>query len=399
MEGDVSMIYQYLPVDRIHYGINVVEDQLVNEIQRINGSKLLLVTTKSILKTEVYKAMLDNLHAIGMEVYVKLIKQHVPGEILMGDIIKIKDFGPDIIVSCGGGSPIDAGKILSLVLAENINKEEDLYAYSENMQKEKATMENYIPNFAIPTTLSAAEFTSIAGTTNKRDRVKYKFYHLNMTPQLVFLDPTFTIDTPDWLWLSTGMRAVDHAVETLYSPTPNPVNTGLALQALEKLNKYLPLAKQYPENLEYRLECQLGAWLSLFSVDNIKLGLSHSIGHQLGALYDIPHGLTSAIMLPSVMEFLLPRTYHQLVKITEILGVSNSELSIEDNAKKAPRLIRDLVKSLEIPHRLRDFDVSQESIPKLIENILVDIRSEKNEFVIETKDLKMEISKLVEAVW
>ncbi|WP_435763218.1 hypothetical protein [Oceanobacillus sp. CF4.6] len=92
-------------------------------------------------------------------------------------------------------------------------------------------------------------------------------------------------------------------METLYSPAPNPVKTSLSLQSLENLYKYLPLTKQDPDNLEYRLQCQIGAWLSLFFVDNIKLGLSNSIGHLLGAFYNIPHGMTSAIMLPSVMGF------------------------------------------------------------------------------------------------
>ena len=164
----------------------------------------------------------------------------------------------------------------------------EIYAYSENIREKRIKMENFIPNFAIPTTLSASEFTSIAGTTSSQDNIKYKFSHLNMTPSQVFLDPIFTIDTPEWLWTSTGIRAVDHAVETLYSPNPNPINTNLALQALKNLYHYLPLTKAHPYNLEFRLECQLGAWMSLFSIVNIKLGLSHSIGHQLGALYNIP---------------------------------------------------------------------------------------------------------------
>lgn len=393
------MMYQFLPVDRIHFGINIVEEQLVNEIRRSNGSRVLIVTTNSLLKTTAYNKILHALRTNKIEYLVTLSKQHVPGEFLMEDIKEIKDFKPDVIVSCGGGSPIDAGKILSLILSEDIETEEDLYLYSENLGKKRPKMENAIPNFSIPTTLSASEFTSIAGTTNKQDYVKYKFHHLHMTPKLVFLDPTFTEDTPEWLWLSTGMRAVDHAVETLYTPIPNPINTSLALEALKKLYTYLPLTKKHPENLEYRLECQLGAWLSLFSVDNIKLGLSHSIGHQLGAMYNIPHGMTSAIMLPAVMKFLLPRTYEEQAKITDVLGIRNPIHSTEENAKLAPELIKNLVKTLRIPHRLRDFDVSIESVPTLIENILYDIRSEGNEFVIGTRNLENEIKNLVESVW
>nr|WP_263326599.1 iron-containing alcohol dehydrogenase [Neobacillus sp. Marseille-Q6967] len=393
------MFYQFLPVERIHYGANVVAEQLVSEIKTINAAKALIVTTNSILKTKAYKNMINTLHENNIETFVTCSKQHVPGNILMKEINEISQFNPDLIISCGGGSPIDAAKILSLVLAEGIQSEKDLYPFAENIKQKKTMMKHSIPHIAIPTTLSASEFTSIAGTTNSEDHVKYKFSHLNMTPKFVFLDPVFTIDTPDWLWISTGIRAVDHAVETLYTPVPNSINTSLALQALKKLYDYLPLSKENPANLEYRLECQVGAWLSLFSVVNIKLGLSHSIGHQLGALYDIPHGMTSAIMLPHVMKFLLPRTYKEQAQIAEALCKGDFKRDTEELARIAPKLIGGLIEDLEVPHRLRDFNVPRESIPLVVKNILKDIHGEENTFVLGTKDLTEEITNLLEAAY
>lgn len=390
------MFYQFLPVDKVHYGIGVVKQELLDEIK---GKKILIVTTNSLTKNKAFQETMKMLKNNGIELYTVYSKQHVPGDILMEDINGVYQFSPDMMISCGGGSAIDAGKILSLVLSENIEKEEDLYVYSENIREKVASMKNPLPHLTIPTTLSAAEFTSIAGTTNPRDQVKYKFSHLNMTPKQVFLDPEFTVETPEWLWLSTGMRAMDHAVETLYSPQINPVNTSLALTAITKLHQNLKLSKEYPENLEYRLECQIGAWLSLFSNVNIKLGLSHSIGHQLGSLFDIPHGLTSAIMLPHVMRFLLPRTYTEQVQITEVLGKSNPSNSLKENAELAPNLIKELVIDLDIPHRLRDFNVTKEGINQVVQNILIDIRGENNPFVTGLKDLEMEIATLLEAAW
>ncbi|MBM4761811.1 iron-containing alcohol dehydrogenase [Bacillus sp. B15-48] len=393
------MIYQYLPVERIHYGINCVKEQLVNEIVKSNGKRLLVVTTNSMLKTNAYKKLIDDLKANDFELYVTCSKQHVPGSVLMEDIHDIRQFNPDFIISCGGGSPIDAAKILSLVLAEGVQSEEELYPYSENVREKTPKMESFLPHIAIPTTLSASEFTSIAGTTNEKDHVKYKFSHLNMTPAFVFLDPVFTTETPEWLWISTGIRAVDHAVETLYTPVPNPVNTSLALQALKKLYLSLPESKKDPTNLEARLECQIGAWLSLFSVVNIKLGLSHSIGHQLGATYNIPHGMTSAIMLPHVMKFLSPRTIAEQAQITEVLGFSQGNGKETENASMASTLIKGLIQNLEIPHRLRDFDVSKDSIPTVVKNILVDIHGEENSFVLNTDDLHTQITALLEEAW
>lgn len=393
------MIYQFLPVDRIHYGVNVVFEKIISEIEKLNGKRILMVTTNSILKTKAYKRMIQSLKKNGLGTYAVCSKQHVPGSNLMKDLKEIRHFQPDLIISCGGGSPIDAAKILSFVLAEGIEEEEDLYPYSESAGEKVISMRDFIPHFAIPTTLSASEFTSIAGVTNERNHAKYKFSHLNMTPKQVFLDPVFCEETPDWLWVSTGIRAVDHAVETLYSPVPNPINTGLALQALKKLHQFLPLSKQNPDNLEYKLECQLGAWLSLFSVVNIKLGLSHSIGHQLGSTFQIPHGMTSAIMLPAVMKYLLPRTKIQQAQIPETLCVSKRDASITENASMAPELIKGLILDLDIPHRLRDFDVSKESITIVVKNILMDIQGEENSFVLNTNDLEKEITALLESVW
>jgi len=393
------MLYQFLPVEQIFYGINVVAKNLVNEINSMGHHKMLIVTTNSMLKTKAYKSLVDLLHENEIEYYEKCIQQHVPGNILMNDIKEIYQFKPDIIISCGGGSPIDAAKILSFVLAEGIMSEAELYPYSENKKEKEIQLKQIIPHIAIPTTLSASEFTSIAGVTNSNDHLKYKFSHLKMTPKLVYLDPVFTLETPEWLWLSTGIRSVDHAVETLYSPLPNPINTGLALQALKKLYKNLPLCKSNSENLESRLQCQIGAWMSLFSVVNIKLGLSHSIGHQLGALYNIPHGMTSAIMLPHVMKFLLPRTFHEQAQIPEVLGMNNSNIDERGTAELAPELISGLIKELKIPYRLRDFNVSKDSVPQVVKNILIDIQGEENGFVLDTKDLNAEITALLEAAW
>ncbi|MBU8906247.1 iron-containing alcohol dehydrogenase [Desertibacillus haloalkaliphilus] len=393
------MIYQYLPVDRITYGVNIVNEQLLQEVQRLHGERILLVTTNSILSTKAYQNMKESLQSSGIALFETCSKQHVPGNILMRDIHAIREFSPNLIISCGGGSPIDAAKILSFVLADDVKTEESLYLYSDNVGAKSIAMKNYIPHISIPTTLSASEFTSIAGVTNGEDHLKYKFSHLNMTPKVVFLDPAFTVETPEWLWISTGIRAVDHAVETLYSPTPNPINTGLALQALKKLYYYLPQSKAEPENLRARLECQIGAWLSLFSVVNIKLGLSHSIGHQLGARFNIPHGMTSAIMLPHVMKFLLSRTYNEQAQIPEVLGKVDIKMSVKDKATIAPGLIKDLIEKLEIPHRLRDFNVSREQLLPLVTNVLKDIQGEENSFVLQTEDLREEITSLLEAAY
>jgi alcohol dehydrogenase class IV len=389
--------YNYLPVKKVHYGEDVVNEMLMHEISQFDAKRILIITTNSLIDSHSYRELVGILNGYG--ILVVKSKQHVPGNLLMDQMNDVCKFKPNLILSFGGGSPIDFGKIVSLVLSENIKTEDDLFEYSVNISNKNVKMSKVIPHFSIPTTLSAAEYTCIAGVTNSVDKAKYGFNHPLLTPKQVFLDPVYTMDTPDWLWLSTGMRAVDHAVETLYSPKRNPVNVSLALNALEYLYHWLPLTKAEPDSLNHRLKCQLGAWMSLFSNINIKLGLSHSIGHQLGSLYDIPHGVTSAIMLPHVMEYLATETYEEQAQIYDALSPERGNIRTEDKAKKAAEFIRGLVIQLEVPHRLRDFDVSKESLSKVVKGILMDIKGEDNQLVLKTGNSEMDLLALLEKAW
>lgn len=393
------MIYQFLPVEKIYYGPNVVQLHLIEEIKKLNAKQVLIVTTRSLLETDFYKKLLDSLKSQDLNVLVSLSKQHVKSQTLFKNINEIKKHSPDLIISCGGGSAIDSGKILSLLLSEEIEDEKELFEYSLHLSKKTIIKDVLIPHFTISTTLSAGDFTSLAGVSSDTNGMKYIYSNVKLTPNICFLDPTYTIKTPEHLWLSSGIRAVDHAVETLYSPKKNPVNTSLALDALKKLFTYLPLTKNDPSNLEYRLQCQLGAWMSLFSNLNIKMGLSHSIGHQLGSQYNITHGITSAIMLPHVMRFLLPKTYQEQAQITEVVNTGRQEMSIKEKAELAPVLIKDLIVSLDIPNQLRDFNVEKKSFDKTVENILTEIHGDESSYLLDTKELKKDLHNLLAKAW
>jgi hypothetical protein len=157
---------------------------------------------------------------------------------------------------------------------------------------------------AVPTTLSAAEFTSSAGITDVQLKVKLSFSHPRMAPIAVILDPAATLETPMELMLSTGMRAMDHAVERWCSVRPHPLGDGLALQAMAMLAANLPAIKARPYDLDPRLNCQLAAWLTQVSaIPGVPNGASHGIGYILGAYAGVPHGITSCISLAATLEW------------------------------------------------------------------------------------------------
>jgi alcohol dehydrogenase class IV len=157
---------------------------------------------------------------------------------------------------------------------------------------------------AVPTTLSAGEFSAIAGVTDERHKVKELFRHPGIIPRAVVLDPAVTVHTPEWLFLSTGIRAVDHCVEGICSNEAHPFADAQALRGLALLARGLPRVKADPSDLQARLDCQMGAWLSMGPLaSGVPMGASHGIGYVLGAVFDIPHGHTSCIMLPAVMRW------------------------------------------------------------------------------------------------
>jgi maleylacetate reductase len=133
------------------------------------------------------------------------------------------------------------------------------------------------------------------------------FAHPGIIPAAVILDPALTLHTPEWLFLSTGIRAVDHCVEGICSAEAHPFADAQALRGLSLLSRGLPGVKADPSDLQARLDCQLGSWLSMGPLaSGVPMGACHGIGYVLGAAFDIPHGHTSCIMLPSVMRWNKP---------------------------------------------------------------------------------------------
>jgi maleylacetate reductase len=181
-----------------------------------------------------------------------------------------------------------------------------------------------------------------------------------MVPRIVILDPEVTVHTPEWLFLSTGIRAVDHAVEDICSVNGQPISEGAAYHALRLLGKRLPAVKADPENSEARLDCQIGAWMSMVgSRTGVSKGASHGIGHVLGGTAGVPHGYTSCIMLPHVH----PVNGEKQARVSEALGRTN---------EPAADVVAALIAGLGLPTRLRDVGVKPEQLDPIAENSMHD---------------------------
>jgi maleylacetate reductase len=212
--------------------------------------------------------------------------------------------------------------------------------------------------------LSAGEYTASAGCTDTARHAKESFSHPLMMPRTVILDPDVSVHTPEWLFLSTGIRAVDHAVEDICSINGQPIAEGASFHALRLLGSGLPAVKSDPSNLEARLECQIGAWMSMVgSQTGVSKGASHGIGHVLGGTAGVPHGYTSCVMLPHVLRFNHPVNAEKQARVSEALG--RPEVPAAD-------AVAELIAGLGLPTRLRDVGVATEQLDLIAEGSMHD---------------------------
>ncbi len=268
----------------------------------------------------------------------------------------------DLIVTVGGGSVTDGAKVVELCLANDVTTVEQLGAFAartapDGSSHRPPTKAPTVRGVTVPTTLSAGEFSAFAGCTDTERMVKESYLHPKMIPITVILDPAVTVHTPEWLFLSTGIRAVDHAVEALCSIASAPYADASAMHALRLLGRGLKGVKSNPQDLDARLDCQTGAWLSMAGVGaGVPMGASHGIGHVLGGTAGVPHGYTSCIMLPHVLRFNEGVNAERQAWVSEALGQPGG---------RAGDVVGALIAGLGLPTRLRDVEVKAEQFDRI----------------------------------
>jgi alcohol dehydrogenase len=226
-----------------------------------------------------------------------------------------------------------------------------------------------MPHIAIPTTLSSAEYDGIFGYTHAG--IKYLSADRRLNPRSVILDPEVTADTPAWLWASTGIRAMDHCIETYLAKTPTPLTDAAAIHGMRMLATNLPLSAHPARGMTSRLQCQLAGWLSMCGVSNVTLGLSHGIGHQLGAKANVPHGITSCVMLPVVLDYVASSLESAQPRLRRIAEAITGEPAAHGSAASAA--VSRLVEQLNLPRRLRDVGVARDQFDEIAEAPMGDL--------------------------
>lgn len=257
-------------------------------------------------------------------------RPHSPESDIVEMMQVIQAHGADGVVSIGGSSIFDTVKIALGRLAD-------------------AGGTRPIPQIAVPTTLSAGEFTSGAGYTDEATQTKRLVLDSRMAPRCVILDAEVTVETPDELWLSSGVKALDHALEAVWAIRPHPYADALALESIRLLVEHLPKGS----DLNSRAACQMAAWMAISAAGAAGMRLSHFLGHQIGARMHIPHGITSCILLPAVMRHLRDQTLDAQCRIAAVMGVREGGRSREAIADAAADRLEQFIADLGLPTSIK----------------------------------------------
>ena len=325
---------------------------LVAQMDRLSASRAFLMVSGTLNRqTDEIEKIRDALAARFAGLF-DAMPQHTPREAVIAATDAARAARADLIVTVGGGSITDGAKAVQLCLANDIRTVADI----DRIRAVKGAVPTInapsVRQISVPTTIAGGEFSSIAGVTNQQTHVKEMLAHRLAMPRAVILDPAITLHTPEWLFLSTGIRAVDHCVEGLCSREAHPYADAQALKGLALLAQGLPRVKADPHDLDARMDCQIGTWLSVGPLaSGVPMGASHGIGYVLGAAYGVPHGYTSCVMLPSVMRWNKSANGERQALVANVMGHPG-----EDAADVLDRFIR----GLGMPRSLGEVRVGKE---------------------------------------
>ena len=294
------------------------------------------------------------------------VSAHSPREDVIAAANAARACGADLLVGVGGGSAIDAAKAVQVCLWHDLRSAEAMEPYRSGAEAAVARPIQPPPGairmLAVSTTLSAPEFTAMAGITDSASHAKQVFVHRWLVPLVAVLDPAATLHTPEGLLYSTAIRSVDHAVECYCSPLATPATEALSLQGLALLARALPAIKADPASLQPRLLAQFGMWQAIAALAaGVQTGASHGIGYALGAGFGVPHGHTSCVLLPAVMRW-----------NAHVNGARQQALAAAMGAPDRPahELVAELIAHLGQPGSLRAVGLREDQLAELAERAM-----------------------------
>lgn len=359
----MSGIREFTVPTKIRYGFGAAKT-IGALIKELGGKNALIVTDPGLVRAGLLKTIGSILQSDGIQFSCYDQVEPNPSIENVETCFEVyQQNKPDVIVGLGGGSSIDTAKAVA-VLATNGGRIQDYEGYNKVTKPKKTVI-------AIPTTAgTGSEVTASSVITDRKRQIKMAIISFNVIPEYALVDPELTLSAPPALTASTGMDALTHAIESYVSKDAIPQSEALALHAIRLISRSLRRAVFDGDNRAARDDMMIGSLLAGMAFAISKLGNVHAMAHPLGGVFNIPHGIANAVLLPYVMKFNALACPEKFADIAAAMGADIRGLSQREAALKAVELVRELNTDIGIPDNLSCLGVTTTALDKLCEDTM-----------------------------
>jgi len=360
---DLAQVAQFAVRTRIISGLNSAQQVTGKEVAFSGGKKVLVVTDRGIVDAGLVQPIADSLRGEGIEYAIyDGVKPNPTVQIADEGYGQLRSAGCDTVVAIGGGSPIDVAKAIA-VLATNGGKALD-YEGRDKFTKEPA------PLIAVPTTCgTGSEVTPGAVLSDEKRRIKTVIAGALVRPKIAILDPTLLVTLPSGVTAATGLDALTHAMEAYVSRAGTPLTEALSLSAVELVGENLRPAVAN-NGVEALMNMLMASTMAGMAFGNARLGIVHALTDILGGMYDIPHGLACAILLPYATRFNLIGAPTKYATLAMAMGRLTDGLTLMEAAAEAVDAVVDLISDVGLTKGLRDIGVREAEFPGVVEQAM-----------------------------
>ena len=384
------MSYRFILNEVSYFGPGA-RKELPEVLNRLGGKKVFVVTDKGLLKFGVAKMVTDVMDEAGIpyEIFSE-VKPNPTVTNVKDGLEAFKESKANVIVAIGGGSAMDTAKGIGIVA----NNPE--FGDIASLEGCAPTKHKSVPIVALPTTAGTAAETTINYVIIDEDKQKKMVcVDPNDIPAVAIIDAELMYSLPKGLTAATGMDALTHAIEGYITKGAWEMSDMFELEAIRMISKYLPVAVEEPTNADARNGMAVAQYIAGMAFSNVGLGLVHGMAHPMGSLFDVPHGVANALLLPTIMEFNMPACLNKYPEIAKAMGIDVSGMTKEQASQAACDAVKDLAIKVGIPQHLSELGITAEDIPALAQQALEDVCTPGNPRDVTLDDIKALYAKVL----
>ena len=384
------MSYRFILNEVSYFGPGA-RKELPEVLNRLGCKKVFVVTDKGLLKFGVAKMVTDVMDEAGIPYEIFSEVKPNPTVTNVKDGLKaFKESKANVIVAIGGGSAMDTAKGIGIVA----NNPE--FGDIVPLEGCAPTKHKSVPIVALPTTAGTAAETTINYVIIDEDKQKKMVcVDPNDIPAVAIIDAELMYSLPKGLTAATGMDALTHAIEGYITKGAWEMSDMFELEAIRMISKYLPVAVEEPTNADARNGMAVAQYIAGMAFSNVGLGLVHGMAHPMGSLFDVPHGVANALLLPTIMEFNMPACLNKYPEIAKAMGIDVSGMTKEQASQAACDAVKDLAIKVGIPQHLSELGITAEDIPALAQQALEDVCTPGNPRDVTLDDIKALYAKVL----